>query len=132
VEENQEKAMAFRRRWVVRDGRLVELDLEAPLPPPVAPMIRSDISPYRSVKTGEMITGRAQHREHLQRHGMIEVGNERAPFFNRPAAGPPPGDIASDIKQQLARDPVERRSEATRVLNQAGYSGPQVERILKS
>ena len=43
-------------------------------------MVRSDIAPYRSMRTGETIAGRVQHREHLQRHGLVEVGNERAPF----------------------------------------------------
>lgn len=36
-----------------------------------------DIQPYQSQITGEMITGRAQHKEHLKRHGCIEVGNDK-------------------------------------------------------
>lgn len=36
-----------------------------------------DIEPYKSMITGEMITGRAQHREHLRRHDCVEVGNEK-------------------------------------------------------
>lgn len=43
---------------------------------PAAPMITADIQPYRSMVTGERIAGRAQHREHLHRHGCVEVGNE--------------------------------------------------------
>ena len=35
-----------------------------------------DIAPYQSMKTGEMIMGRAQHREHLKKHNLNEVGNE--------------------------------------------------------
>lgn len=31
---------------------------------------------YRSQETGEMITSRSAHREHLKRHRLIEVGNE--------------------------------------------------------
>jgi hypothetical protein len=65
-----------RRRWVMRNGELVELDLNAPLPPRRAPYIMSDLSEYRSVVTGEPITSRSQHREHLRQHGCIEVGNE--------------------------------------------------------
>lgn len=42
-----------------------------------APMIMPDISPYKSMATGEMIMGRRQHREHLRQHGLIEVGNEK-------------------------------------------------------
>ncbi len=38
----------------------------------------TDIKPYRSMQTGEMITSRSQHREHLKRHGLLEIGNEIA------------------------------------------------------
>jgi len=43
---------------------------------PVAPMFVPDIQPYKSMVTGEMIGGRAQHREHMIRHNLIEIGNE--------------------------------------------------------
>jgi hypothetical protein len=33
--------------------------------------------PYKSMKTGEIVDGRKQHREHLKRHGLVEVGNEQ-------------------------------------------------------
>jgi hypothetical protein len=36
-----------------------------------------DIDPYKSMITGEMITSRSQHRDHLKRHNCIEVGNEK-------------------------------------------------------
>lgn len=39
--------------------------------------IVSDIKPYKSVVTGEVIGGRRQHRDHLRAHGVIEVGNEK-------------------------------------------------------
>lgn len=39
--------------------------------------IMPDMKPYKSMITGEMIEGRASHREHLRRHGCIEVGNEK-------------------------------------------------------
>lgn len=35
-----------------------------------------DIPAYRSMITGEMIEGRAQHRAHLKQHKCIEIGNE--------------------------------------------------------
>lgn len=41
-----------------------------------APRVLGDIQPYKSMITGEMITSRSKHREHLRQHGMIEVGNE--------------------------------------------------------
>ena len=42
-----------------------------------APYVSSDIQPYKSQVTGEMITSRSQHRDHMRQHKMIEVGNEK-------------------------------------------------------
>lgn len=39
--------------------------------------IMTDIQPYKSMVTGEMISGKRAHREHLRRHNLIEVGNEQ-------------------------------------------------------
>ena len=41
-----------------------------------APYIQPDIQPYQSMATGEMIQSRSHHREHLRRHGLVEIGNE--------------------------------------------------------
>lgn len=41
-----------------------------------APMVVSDMQPYKSMIDGRMITSRSQHRDHLKAHGCIEVGNE--------------------------------------------------------
>jgi|GEM_PF-3838050 len=38
--------------------------------------INPDIQPYQSMKTGEMITSRKEHREHLKVHRLVELGNE--------------------------------------------------------
>ena len=38
--------------------------------------VAPDIQPYRSQITGEMITSRSQHREHLRQHNCFEIGNE--------------------------------------------------------
>ncbi len=35
-----------------------------------------DIEPYKSMITGETITSRSKHREHLRAHGCVEVGND--------------------------------------------------------
>lgn len=43
---------------------------------PTAPYILPDIQPYQSMQTGEMITSRSRHREHLKQHGLVEIGNE--------------------------------------------------------
>jgi hypothetical protein len=44
---------------------------------PVAPMIMPDIKGYQSMQTGEWISSRSQHREHLKQHRLIEIGNEK-------------------------------------------------------
>lgn len=43
--------------------------------------IMSDIAPYQSVITGETITSRSKHREHLKQHNCIEVGSEKPSFM---------------------------------------------------
>lgn len=55
----------------------------------VAPMVTTDIQPYRSMITGEMITSRSQHRAHLKEHNCIEVGNEKIDPPKQ--VTPPPG-----------------------------------------
>jgi hypothetical protein len=44
---------------------------------PAAHYVMNDIQPYKSMIDGSMITSRSRHREHLQAHGCIEVGNEK-------------------------------------------------------
>lgn len=41
-----------------------------------APYVMSDIQPYKSMITGEMITSRSVHRDHLRQHNCTEIGNE--------------------------------------------------------
>ena len=40
-------------------------------------MIMPDIDPVRSPIDGTMLTSRSRHREHLKRHGVVCVGNEK-------------------------------------------------------
>ena len=63
----------MRKRYVQIDGVLYERGHE-PLPEGV--VVIPDIKPYQSMITGEMITSRSQHREHLKLHGCTEIGNE--------------------------------------------------------
>ena len=67
-----------------------------------SPMVIRDIEPYRSMVTGEMITGRRQHRDHLRAHNCIEVGNEK------PKAHTPEyvGGVAEDIKAAMEKHGV--------------------------
>ena len=44
---------------------------------PQFPTIITDSTNYQSMITGEQITSRNQHREHLKAHGYQEVGNEK-------------------------------------------------------
>lgn len=62
-----------------------------------APLIIRDIDSYRSTITGEMISGRREHRDHLKAHGCIEVGNEYIP--PKPHALLPP--IAQDVQRAM-------------------------------
>ncbi len=96
----------MRRRFVYRGGEMVELDLDAPLPPRKGPYIQSDIAPYRSVITREPITSRSEHRAHLRQHGCVEVGNEMVPV-SREAMRP----AALDAKAAIEASP-ERHAEA--------------------
>jgi hypothetical protein len=66
-----------------------------------APAVIADIQPYRSMATGEFIEGRRQHRDHLKRHGLIEIGNEKVDNQPRPEAPDLKGDIAQAAHQVL-------------------------------
>lgn len=61
-------------RWV--NGELVEQ--HGAVASVEAPVVMGDIEPYQSMATGEMITSRSQHREHLKRHHLVEIGNDTA------------------------------------------------------
>jgi hypothetical protein len=87
-----------RHRYVIRNGELVELNLDAPLPPRRGPYIQSDITPYRSVITREPITSRSQHRDHLRAHGAFEVGNEYPKGIEREALPPARDDIKAALE----------------------------------
>ena len=43
----------------------------------VKPMIAPDIAPYQSIVTGEMISGRKAHREHLLQTDCVEIGDQQ-------------------------------------------------------
>lgn len=58
-----------------------------------APMVRSDIEPYQAVATDiatgkpPVIRSRSEHREYLQRNGLVEVGTEKMTPSPRPDDG---------------------------------------------
>ena len=41
-----------------------------------APMVMSDIEGYISQVDGSWIDSRTKHKDHLKRHGMVELGND--------------------------------------------------------
>ena len=64
----------MRRSWVYIDGKAYEKGVD---PIPVRLQIMPDFDkPYKSMITGEWITSRAKHQEHLKRHGYVEIGND--------------------------------------------------------
>ena len=85
-----------RRSWVqdpITHKLIPKEEYESP--PEAGFFVMGDINPYKSMVTGEMIQGRRQHREHLRRHDVVEVGND---YDKRPqkAAETPKG-----LKQTL-------------------------------
>lgn len=62
--------------------------------------VMDDIQPYKSTMDGSMISSRSKHRQHLQQHGVIEVGNEdmskhiKPPEYNK-------GDLREQLKHNL-------------------------------
>ena len=76
----------MRKRFVQIAGVLYERGHEPVAP---GPMIIDDIKPYQSMATGEMITSRSTHRDHLKQHGCVEIGDQnmqvQRPTFESPA-----------------------------------------------
>jgi len=97
----------MRNRWVYVNGEPVLADEYVPTRAD-APMVMGDIPPYKSMVTGEMITSRSRHREHLREHGMVELGND-CPI-------PPPDykheipDVAPQQRKELIRAQIDAMS----------------------
>ena len=85
-----------RGAWVFVNGQMVPKD-EYHAPAPETHMVMTDIQPYQSMATGELVGGRAQNREHLKRNGLIEVGNETKYLKNEPKREP-----AAVLKRRIA------------------------------
>ena len=85
----------MKRTWVYVDGVAYEKGTEPQ--GQVVPDVMDDIKPYRSMVTGELITSRSKHREHLRAHGMEEVGND--PVLRKAYTGMP--DTAPQQRKEL-------------------------------
>ena len=65
----------MRKRYIAVGPTWVEVGPDY-VPEPTSHHVMPDIAPYRSMVTGEEITSRSKHREHLKQHKLVEVGNE--------------------------------------------------------
>lgn len=65
----------MRRTWIYVDGVAYEKGTQSYA---ALHHIMPEIEPYQSQITGEMITSRAKHQEHLRRHGFQEIGNDKS------------------------------------------------------
>ena len=94
-----------RKSYVQINGVLYERGKE-PLSDGVT--IIEDIKPYQSQITGEWITSRSQHREHLKLHGCVEIGDQTKEFMN----WQPTYDVKPDQRKELIRAQIDAMSNA--------------------
>lgn len=91
----------MKSRYIYKNGEViyaeergvVTIDRREEMKVGQAPMVMNDIKPYQSMIDGSEITSRSRHREHLQRHGCIEVGNEKM----KPKEYRPPPGLKDDV-----------------------------------
>jgi hypothetical protein len=95
----------MKKTFVQIDGVLYEKGTE---PMPDAPMIMGDIEPYKSMVTGEIITSRSRHREHLKQHGCVELGNDSSLWRGKQ----PLPDVAPQQRKEIIRAQVDAMSHA--------------------
>lgn len=93
----------MRKTYVQVNGEFVEKG-RAPSSKASGVEIMPDIQPYKSMVTGEIITSRSKHRQHLKDHGMIEVGNDSS--LTKPYTGMP--DAAPEQRKEMLRHQVNR------------------------
>ena len=70
-------------------------------------MIVPDIEPYQSMITGEMITSRSKHREHLREHNCVEIGNDYQHQLTHYDKMP---DVAPQQRHELIRAQIDAMS----------------------
>lgn len=63
-----------------------------------SPVFISDIGEYTSTLDGTRITSRSHHRDHMKRHDVVEIGNER---MKAPRPDIAPVGIGREIKNTL-------------------------------
>lgn len=66
-----------------------------------SPFLMADKSAYQSPMDGSVVEGRAAHREHMKRHGVLEAGDMKmGEFSGRENAPLPP--VRNDILRAMA------------------------------
>ena len=86
----------MRKSWVQVNGELIPKESYVQEYNPQT-MIMPDIKPYKSIITGEEITSRSKHRQHLKQHGCFEIGNEKLEKKERKL----PGGLKEDILRTM-------------------------------
>jgi hypothetical protein len=100
----------MKRTYVYIDGDFVERKKDAK---GRYHYVQSDITPYKSMIDGRMITSRSQHRRHLKANNCVEVGND---------------DPAKHIRQE--RKPDERLERLKYEVNKR-MTNEQADRIIR-
>ncbi len=100
-------------KW--REARKVRNEVHPARSDLPCPMIISDNVEYRSTITGEPITSRSQHREHLKRHGCIEVGSEM------------PKLVDKETRRRQRRKEVQGDLVEALKMHEQGYRAPKAE-----
>ena len=98
----------MKRTYVQIEGKLYEKGTEPRKE--AGPLIMPDIQPYQSMITGEVITSRSRHREHLRGHGAFELGNEPLNYLSKPYEGIP--DAAPQQRKEFIRTQFDAMSHA--------------------
>lgn len=88
----------MRKRWIWDKATMALVPLEQYEAPSEGLFIWDDHKPYRSMATGEMVEGRAQHREHLKRNNLVEIGDA----YDK-TQKPKPMTVAPGLKETIAR-----------------------------
>ena len=90
-----------RKSWIQINGELIPKDeyYGQNFARGSAPMIMPDIKPYRSTITGEIVGGRAQHKNHLRQHNLVEIGNEQV----KPRPIPDVPGLREDLIRSIKR-----------------------------
>ncbi len=101
----------MRHRWIYIDGEAINAN-EFEREPQADFHVMPDIQPYQSMADGSMITSRSQHREHLAKHGLVEIGNETKYLVKHkkqiPSAKPQLIEAVQRAKEQHGSRYVER------------------------